>query len=166
MYYFFVLYGNCLPLNTGLDIGHQHENLSCWMALIFFLVPFLHVFCIFYMFLQKLQCLLCPIRISPIWDIAQFSGKHTTYMHLCLLTFTFLTSFSFFVRVFTCCFLGSSPIALPGHIPDIARCPGYGQCLGYGQFSLSIFRTSKVDVRDMASKNWPYPGHQNLMSGI
>ena len=56
-------------------------------------------------------------------------------------------------------FVGSSPIARPGHLPDIARCPGYGQCPEYGQFSLSIFRTSTFDVRDMASKNWPYPGH-------
>ena len=61
---------------------------------------------------------------------------------------------------------GSSPIARPGHLPDIARCPGYGQCPEYGQFSLSIFRTSTFDVRDMASKNWPYPGHQNSMSGM
>ena len=75
------------------------------------------------------------------------------------------------LKVFVQCFsintfFGSSPIARPGHLPDIARCPGYGQCPEYGQFSLSIFRTSTFDVRDMASKNWPYPGHQNSMSGM
>ena len=54
----------------------------------------------------------------------------------------------------------------PGHIPDIARCPEYGQCLEYGQFSLSIFRTSNLDVWNMASKNCPYSGHQMLKSRI
>ena len=47
------------------------------------------------------------------------------------------------------------------HIPDIKnRCPGYGQ------FLLALFRTSKIDVRDIDSFYWPYSGHQFLMSGI
>ena len=39
-------------------------------------------------------------------------------------------------------------------------------CPEYGQWKLAISRTSKVDVRNMASKKCPYPGHQFLMSGI
>ena len=46
-------------------------------------------------------------------------------------------------------------------IPDIKnRCPGNGQ------FLLALFRTSKIDVRDIDSFYWPYSGHQFLMSGI
>ena len=85
------------------------------------------------------------------------------------------------------------------HIPDMARCPEYGQvdvrimvsfywpysrhhflmsgiwpfftvhirdinfwCLEYGKSKLSIFRTSKVDVWNMDSENWPsliFPVH-------
>ena len=48
-----------------------------------------------------------------------------------------------------------------GHIPDIKS-----WCPEYGQWKLAIFRTSKSDVRNMASKNWPYSGHQFLMCGI
>ena len=61
---------------------------------------------------------------------------------------------------------GPSPVAGPGHIPDNGQCPEYGQCLEYGQFSLSIFRASNFDVRNMASKNCPYSGHLYFMSGI
>ena len=51
--------------------------------------------------------------------------------------------------------------AKTGLIPDIkSRCPEHGQR------KLSIFRTSKNDVRITASKNWPFPGHRFLMSGI
>ena len=41
-----------------------------------------------------------------------------------------------------------------GHIPDIKS-----WCPEYGQWKLAIFQTSKSDVRNMASKNWPYSGH-------
>ena len=34
----------------------------------------------------------------------------------------------------------------PGHVPDIKD-----QCPEYGQLKLAIFRTSKIDVRNMAS---------------
>ena len=48
-----------------------------------------------------------------------------------------------------------------GHFPDIKK-----RCPGNGQFLLSVFRTSKIDVRDMDIFYWPYSGHQHLMSGI
>ena len=42
------------------------------------------------------------------------------------------------------------------HVPDIKeRCPGHGQ------FSLSTFQTSKIDVRNMDSGNCPYSGHRS-----
>ena len=47
-----------------------------------------------------------------------------------------------------------------GHFPDIKK-----RCPGNGQFLLSVFRTSKIDVRDMDVFYWPYSGHQLLMSG-
>ena len=46
-------------------------------------------------------------------------------------------------------------------IPNIKdRCPEYGQ------FSLSMFWTSKIDVRIEASFDCPCSGSQKLMSGI
>ena len=61
-----------------------------------------------------------------------------------------------------------------GHFPDIKkRCPGNGQFLlslfrtskigvrdAHGHFLLAIFRTSTFDVREMASFHWPYSRHQ------
>ena len=41
----------------------------------------------------------------------------------------------------------------------------YKWCPEYGKFSLSIFRSSLFDVRNMASFHCPYSGHQILMSG-
>ena len=37
---------------------------------------------------------------------------------------------------------------------------------GIGTKYLSLFRTSKVDVQNMDSENWPYSEHRELMSGI
>ena len=47
------------------------------------------------------------------------------------------------------------------HIQDI-------KSLGpeYGQWKLPIFRISILDVWNMASRNFPYSGHQKLMSGM
>ena len=40
-----------------------------------------------------------------------------------------------------------------GHVPDInLQCPEYDQCF------LAMFRTSEIDVRNMARENWPYSG--------
>ena len=48
---------------------------------------------------------------------------------------------------------GIRPV-FPGHIPDInLRCPEYGQ------EKLVLFRTSNIDVRNVASLSWPYSGH-------
>ena len=48
---------------------------------------------------------------------------------------------------------GIRPV-FPGHIPDInLRCPEYGQ------EKLVMFRTSNIDVRNVASLSWPYSGH-------
>ena len=59
-----------------------------------------------------------------------------------------------------CVMSGIRP-GFPGHVPDIkVRCPEYGQ------FQLSMFRTSHIDVRNRASFNWPYSGHHHLMSVI
>ena len=49
---------------------------------------------------------------------------------------------------------GTRPVET-GHIPDIK-----GRCPVHGQEKLALFRTSKIDVRDMASFNWPCSGHQ------
>ena len=39
-------------------------------------------------------------------------------------------------------------------------------CLEYGQRKLSLFRTSRIDVRNRASFHCPYSGHQLLMFRI
>ena len=51
---------------------------------------------------------------------------------------------------------GSSPIARPSAMSGIW--PGW--CPEYGQWKLAISRTSKNDVREMASFYCPYSGHQ------
>ena len=50
--------------------------------------------------------------------------------------------------------LGSSTLPRPGHIRENAWCQEYGQYPDYGQFSLSIFRTSKVDVQLAQLPGW------------
>ena len=39
-------------------------------------------------------------------------------------------------------------------------------CPKYGQIFLATFRTSHTNVRNRASINWPYSGHERSMSGI
>ena len=60
-----------------------------------------------------------------------------------------------------CVMSGIRP-GFPGHVPDIkVRCPEYGQ------FQLSMFRTSHIDVRNMASsQNFVENNVRNMASDV
>ena len=118
---------------------------------------------------------------SDVWNMASFHCPYFGYRILMSGTWTIKTVHILDITNVFCpysrhhCPYSGHPCPYSGH-----HCSYYGHqffctvhvldiknwCPTGGQFSLSMFRTSKIDVRNMASFSWPYSGHRKIMSGI